>query len=144
MNNHRNPPKPDYYDTVPEGTCRWCNEQIGPTKTGRDSKARWHKECYEEYEILFHTSVTRRAVWQRDKGKCKSCGIACDRKGLNGWQMDHITPLIEAQGDLTYWRLPNLQTLCKPCHKVKTSQEATERAKLRRETKANTTPTFRK
>lgn len=129
---HRNPPKPDYYDSTPEGVCRWCNIQIGPTKTGRDSKSRWHPACYEEYQVIFHTSATRKAVWQRDKGKCNGCGSSCDRKGVNGWQMDHIVPLIEAQGDIIYWRLPNLQTLCKPCHKEKTGREATERARLRK------------
>src|SRR5690242_2186772 len=103
---HRNPPKPSYYDSVPEGTCRWGNQKIGPTKTGRESRAHWHAECYEEYEVLFHTSVTRKAVWRRDRGKCNSCGTSCDRKGANGWHMDHIVPLIEANGDLSYWRLP--------------------------------------
>jgi 5-methylcytosine-specific restriction endonuclease McrA len=46
--------------------------------------------------------------------------------------MDHIVPLIQANGDLQYWRLPNLQTLCTPCHTIKTSREATERAAARR------------
>ena len=130
--NHRNPPKPDHYDSTPPGTCRWCGGKIGPTKTGRDSRAHWHAACYEEYEVLFHTSVTRKAVWKRDHGRCAACGHACDRKGTDGWQMDHIVPLIEAQGDIAYWRLPNLQTLCKPCHKAKTAREATERAAVRR------------
>ena len=132
MNNHRTPPKPPYYDTVPEGTCRWCNREIGLTKTGRQSKSRWHKECFLEYEVLFFASETRKHVWRRDLGVCKVCKTQCDKKGKNGWQMDHITPLIEANGDLEYWRLPNLQTLCKVCHKAKTSSEATERAVRRR------------
>lgn len=133
MNNHRNPPKPHYYDTVPEGTCRWCNMQIGLTKTGRVSKSRWHKKCYDVYQEIFHTSVTRRAVWKRDTGKCNVCKTQCDRKGINGWQMDHIIPLIEANGDIKYWLLDNLQTLCKPCHKEKTGREATARALLRKQ-----------
>ncbi|WP_407304016.1 HNH endonuclease [Acinetobacter sp.] len=134
MDNHRTPPKPAWFDEVSEGTCRWCNEKIGPTRTGRASKAHWHKECYEEYELLFHASTTRQAVWKRDHGKCRSCGKQCDRKGANGWDMDHITPLIEANGEMKYWTLENLQTLCKPCHKAKTSAEATQRA-LARKTK---------
>lgn len=132
MSNHRTPPKPPYYDTVPEGTCRWCNLEVGLTRTGRKSKSRWHTSCFEEYAILFFASTTRKAVWQRDKGKCASCGCQTDRKGQNGWQMDHIVPLIEANGDLQYWRLGNLQTLCKRCHTTKTSAEAAERARLRR------------
>jgi 5-methylcytosine-specific restriction endonuclease McrA len=46
--------------------------------------------------------------------------------------MDHIKPLIAANGDISYWQLPNLQTLCTPCHTAKTSQEATERAAKRK------------
>lgn len=129
---HRTPPKPPHYDSAPEGTCRWCNLEVGLTKTGRVSKSRWHAACFEEYAVLFFPSTTRRAVWKRDKGLCAKCGHQCDRKGINGWDMDHITPLIEAQGDLQYWRLNNLQTLCKKCHTAKTSAEATERARIRK------------
>jgi 5-methylcytosine-specific restriction endonuclease McrA len=52
--------------------------------------------------------------------------------------MDHITPLIEAKGDLTFWQLGNLQTLCKICHTAKTSQEASQRALVRRLNKPKT------
>jgi 5-methylcytosine-specific restriction endonuclease McrA len=51
--------------------------------------------------------------------------------------VDHILPLIEAQGDLDYWRLPNLATLCVPCHIKKTSREATDRAQRRRDQLTN-------
>ena len=50
--------------------------------------------------------------------------------------MDHIKPLIEAQGNLDYWRLGNLQTLCTDCHVKKTSAEATARAEARKAAKA--------
>lgn len=132
---YRTPPKPLHYDTAPPGTCRWCNELIGLTKTGRQSKSRWHEACGKEYEILNFVGETRKAVWKRDQGKCAACGVVCDRKGKNGWDMDHIKPLIEAKGDLAYWRLPNLQTLCKACHIKKTSAEATQRAEMRRKEK---------
>lgn len=132
MNDHRIPPKPEWFDTVPEGTCRWCNEEIGLTKRGKPSKSRWHAACVTEYKMLFWPTATRRAVWKRDKGVCRECGTQCDKKGANGWHMDHIKPLVEAKGDLNYWRLPNLQTLCKVCHTAKTSREATERATKRR------------
>lgn len=82
--------------------------------------------------MLFFVGETRKAVWSRDKGKCNKCGKQCARKGEDGWHMDHIKPLIEAHGDLSYWRLPNLQTLCQDCHTKKTSIEATERAAKRR------------
>lgn len=49
--------------------------------------------------------------------------------------MDHIKPLIEANGNISYWEMPNLQTLCIKCHTAKTSAEATQRAADRRQKK---------
>jgi len=132
MTSHRIPPKPKWYDLVPEGTCRWCNTAVGLTRTGRQSKSRWHAKCFEEYELLFFASETRKAVWKRDLGKCALCSHQCAKKGIDVWQMDHIKPLIEANGNLDYWRLQNLQTLCQACHTAKTGREATERAKQRK------------
>lgn len=136
MSEHRIPPKPSWFDTVPEGTCRWCGQGVGLTKTGRPSKSRWHSHCFDEYELLFWPSSTRKAVWKRDKGRCANCGTQCDKKGKNGWDLDHKTPLIEADGSLSFWQMPNLQTLCKVCHKAKTSREATERAARRKAEKS--------
>lgn len=132
MSSHRIPPKPPHFDTAPEGTCRWCNVEIGLTKKGKPSKSRWHAGCVKEYKLLFWPATTRRAVWARDKGRCHECKTLCDKKGKNGWHMDHIVPLIEANGQLSFWQLGNLQTLCKVCHTAKTSQEATNRATQRR------------
>lgn len=132
MNDHRIPPKPPYFDTVPEGTCRWCNVEIGLTPKGKPSKSRWHHHCVAEYKLLHWPTNTRKAVWRRDKGVCRGCGVQCSRRGGLKWHMDHIKPLIEALGNIDYWRLPNLQTLCTDCHKAKTSKEATERAAIRR------------
>jgi len=131
MGDHRTPPKPPYFDTVPEGTCRWCNKEVGLTPTGKQSNSRWHPVCLAEYKLLFWPTTTRRVVYKRDRAKCAKCGSKCDRY-KNPWHMDHIKPLIEAQGNLDYWRLQNLQTLCTPCHTTKTSQEATERAAKRK------------
>lgn len=134
MGAHRTPPKPPYFDTVPEGTCRWCNQEVGRTPKGKQSKSRWHPACLKEYKMLFWPDTTRRAVYRRDKGVCAECGAQCNDYP-NPWHMDHIKPLIEAQGDINYWKLPNLQTLCTPCHTAKTSREATERAAKRRAAK---------
>lgn len=82
-------------------------------------------------------ATTRRAVWRRDKGKCACCGTVCPRKGTPKWHMDHIQPLIEAQGNLDFWRLTNLRTLCSECHKKKTGAEATARAAARRAAKTD-------
>lgn len=85
-----------------------------------------------EYTLLFWPGETRKAVWKRDKGICAECKKQCDKKGVNGWDLDHKIPLIEGDGSLSFWQMPNLQTLCKDCHKAKTGREATERAAKRR------------
>jgi hypothetical protein len=41
----------------------------------------------------------------------------------SAWQHDHIRPLIEANGDLTFWQLDNIQTLCTACHVAKTADD---------------------
>ena len=132
--NYRIPPKPEYFQTVPEGTCRWCNLPVALTPTGKVSKSRWHPICLEEYKRIFWPKVTRNLVWKRDKGKCASCGKISPTKSLT-WHMDHIKPLYEANGDITYWYLENIQTLCLKCHREKTSHEATMRAEKRKELK---------
>lgn len=128
--NYRSPPKPPHFDSVPEGTCRWCNTLTGLTPKGKIKKSRWHKECLKEYKLLFWWSETRKAAFKRDKGICNLCKI--DTKGK--WDLDHIIPLIESKGhaNLSYWQLTNLQTLCKSCHKEKTSHEASDRARRRK------------
>jgi len=136
MATHRNVPKPEYFYTVLPGTCRWCNTEVGLTKTGKESKSRWHIECLREYYLLSRPSYSRKAVWLRDNGVCNTCGTVCENKGPNAWEMDHIVPLINANGDIKYWRIGNLQTLCKQCHKDKTSSECTARALTLREMKA--------
>lgn len=134
---HRIPPKPPHFDTAPLGTCRWCNEVISNTKTGKVSKARWHAACIVPYKLIHWPSKTRQAVWRRDHGRCAKCGTICARKGKPTWHMDHIVPLVDCDGDIKYWLMPNLQSLCHPCHKIKTSLEATERAAKRRAAKAD-------
>lgn len=134
MSSHRVPPKPPHFDTAPEGTCRWCNQEVGLTPRGKPSKSRWHKACLAEYKLLNWPSHTRRAVLRRDKAICASCGVKCSYG--NPWHVDHIKPLVEANGDIEYWKLPNLQTLCSDCHKKKTGQEATQRAEKRKSLKS--------
>jgi 5-methylcytosine-specific restriction endonuclease McrA len=51
------------------------------------------------------------------------------------WQADHIKPLVEQKGvkeeDLNwdYYKLENLQTLCKKCHRQKTNSEVVLKGK---------------
>ena len=64
--------------------------------------------------------------------KCKKLFIAADV------QVDHIKPVVDPKKGFVSWddfinrifcEIENLQTLCKPCHKVKTDQEKLERKK---------------
>ena len=51
------------------------------------------------------------------------------------WQADHIRPLVEQKGileedlDWSYYKLENLQTLCKSCHRKKTNSEVVLKGK---------------
>jgi 5-methylcytosine-specific restriction endonuclease McrA len=54
-------------------------------------------------------------VMKRDKGVCASCGVKASE-----WQADHIRPLYKSNGELEFFKLSNLQTLCTACHKAKT------------------------
>lgn len=134
---HRTPPKPPYFDSAPKGTCRWCNGDILKNTGERNTRANWHPKCVQEYKLIFWPAVTRRAVFKRDKGLCAKCGHQCARKYNDVWHLDHIKPLVESQGDISYWGLDNLQTLCQPCHKAKTGAEATARAAARKARKTN-------
>ena len=129
---HRIPPKPPHFDTAPLGTCRWCNVEIGATKTGKVSKARWHASCVREYKLLFWPTKTRQAVWKRDLGRCAKCHAICARKGTPKWHMDHIVPLYSNPGNIELFKMDNLQTMCVPCHNAKSSLEAKSRAENRR------------
>lgn len=129
----RKPPLPEHFSNPIPGICRWCNKPITKLlKNGKLSKSTWHNTCVNEYKLLHWPAYTRKMVWKRDKGICSQCGSKCDRKGINGWHMDHIIPLYSAQGQLWAWSMDNLQTLCKPCHKIKTANEASQRAAARK------------
>ena len=56
----------------------------------------------------------RRAVFDRDGWRCRSCG----RPGR--LECDHVVPL---HLDGAQWALANLQTLCRGCHIEKTRGE---------------------
>jgi hypothetical protein len=129
---HRKPPKPIHYDNYLPGQCRFCGEGIFNEKTGKlKTRANWHPACVKAYKAIYWPAETRKEVWKRDKGQCARCPTKLE-KLKSAWHVDHIVPLIEAQGDLSYWRMGNLCTLCIPCHKLKTSEEATARAEKRR------------
>ncbi|MFD7257163.1 HNH endonuclease [Streptomyces sp. NPDC059874] len=61
--------------------------------------------------------VVRPRALARDGFACVQCG---ERAGL---EVDHVVPV--AQGGT--WELTNAQTLCKPCHSLKTLEERRQR-----------------
>jgi 5-methylcytosine-specific restriction endonuclease McrA len=75
----------------------------------------------------------RRAVFTRDRGVCSGCGkdtLAEDeyhRRGYRNtgdlWQADHVKPLFRSNGNMEFFKLANLQTLCTRCHKVKSNAD---------------------
>lgn len=67
----------------------------------------------------------RAEIFLRQQGVCACCPT---KLHLKRWILDHITPLEEGGADDE----GNLQAICEPCSKVKTSAEATQRADYRR------------
>ena len=64
----------------------------------------------------------RAAILARDRGLCQVCAAA-GRVQLAA-EVDHVRPLAEGGTDAP----ENLQSLCTPCHLVKSSAEAARRA----------------
>jgi 5-methylcytosine-specific restriction endonuclease McrA len=138
------------FSDAPRGECRWCGDPIlyasGPKQGELDRRRRWHPACVDAYNRS-DPREARRRVRRRDKGICAACGLDTNalrrrargrgraaklrklgfkpRKSL--WELDHVVPLIDGGTH----DLENLQTLCTPCHKRKTAEEARERATRR-------------
>lgn len=109
--------------------CPWCG------KSARDAQNKrrvWHPECAGTYNDLNDHKRHYRAILDRDGDKCRICGI----KPIGGYEIDHHFPLWlidrEKPDYLKYFSPDNLQLVCIPCHKAKTSLEATQRAKIKR------------
>lgn len=140
------------YSDAPRGQCRWCGQPITKPDETVDRRRRWHAECLEVYQLSW-PAYARGKLWRRDQGVCAECGTQCRHAGdmpykgfVNtygqqigkpaedqrpGWHVDHIVELIDG-GTHT---LDNMQTLCIPCHNLKTADHAGERARVRREEK---------
>ena len=133
MTNHRKPPKPPFYYSGGNGVCRQCGYTILRPDGRQNFRANWHPACVKEYRLIHFPADTRKAVWKRDQGVCGYCGVQCSR---TAWDVEHVKPLYEANGDLDYWKMSNTVTACLPCHKKKSAKEAAERAAKRRAEKA--------
>tara|TARA_R100000664_G_C2751326_1_gene138604 strand:+ start:1652 stop:2155 length:504 start_codon:yes stop_codon:yes gene_type:complete len=132
----RKPPKPDSYYTKIKGQCRWCSNMIVNDDGTINERKSWHEECATEYMIIYHSREQRAQLRKRDKGVCNHCG-----KYSHKWDVDHIKPLVEQRGvkeedlDWSYYSLDNLQTLCKPCHRLKTNSEVMLRSNVKKKKK---------
>jgi 5-methylcytosine-specific restriction endonuclease McrA len=132
----RKPPKPDSYYTKIKGKCRWCGNMIVNEDGTINERKSWHKECATEYMIIYHSREQRAQLRKRDKGVCNHCG-----KFAMKWDVDHIKPLVEQKGvkeedlDWSYYSLDNLQTLCKPCHRLKTNSEVILKSNVKKKRK---------
>lgn len=89
-----------------------CNKPLSK------NRRKWHSdECLQSAYLRFaiikgDVSVIREQVYLRDGGKCKCCGVVTEN-----WHADHIKPVYLGGGACS---LNNIQTLCVPCHKIKT------------------------
>jgi 5-methylcytosine-specific restriction endonuclease McrA len=119
---HRTPPRPSSWD-APRGTCRYCGSDIIENGVQNNRKRWCSTHCINEWKLINQFAEARKAVFLRDKGRCQADG--CDFVGLTlrSFDVDHIKILAESDGNIDYWKLPNLQLLCKPCHKEKTVQD---------------------
>lgn len=112
----RNPPLK--YAEAKRGLCRLCGKRIYRKDGSFNRDKKWHRRCYTAWGIASRPEAARRALWKRDKGHCNVCGEFDER-----WEADHMRPLFTANGDFDFWRITNLQTICKPCHTIKSVKE---------------------
>lgn len=137
----RLPPKPRSYSKSLPGQCKFCAKPI--FKNGFIHKrAQWHPVCALTWTIMNSPKDARRFVFLRDRGICGKCNYDCSPRGathsqeivsklmqgfdvrkLGNWELDHIVPLFAAQGNPDCWKLPNMMTLCRPCHVIKTKAD---------------------
>lgn len=133
--------------------CRYCGREVGPGAQRWCSEG-CRRAAVHHFSLANDPAYQRRAVRARDRGVCAACGrdtLALRRKlqaastsererllawllheGYDRhrlekgilWEMDHVRPVVEGGGGTG---LSNLQTLCVPCHKAKTSAQQRRR-----------------
>ena len=75
------------------------------------------------YNSPYHRSL-RKQAWERDLGKCRSCGVQTNLQSARDNTKriaiaDHIIPRRAGGEDV----LDNIQILCKPCHDKKNVED---------------------
>ena len=113
---HRRPPKPESWN-VSRGWCRFCGAIIMENGI-QNRRKHWHPQCVVEWRCMNNPSDMRQYVLVRDKFKCRECETPSPLP--SDFEIDHIKPLYEAFGDLSYFSTENAQLLCISCHAEKT------------------------
>lgn len=130
------------------GLCPICGTDVEPPKVFCGSPF-----CTHEYKIRSDAGYAREQVFLRDRGVCQSCGLDTEKlktllyrvrteKGEDAYQellhlyakktgysfslekhffeVDHIRPVAWGGGSCG---IDNLQSLCPPCHRIKTRRQ---------------------
>jgi 5-methylcytosine-specific restriction enzyme A len=152
-------------DETGKRLCRRCSRPVGKGRRNWCSE-----ECIHEHKLRSDPEYLRRQVWKRDHGICALCGFNAGAialkllalrkdswrsgfaeldlyraelrsQGIDSsqalWHADHIVPVSEGGGECG---LENIRTLCVPCHKTRTAEQAKQRAKRRAVERARQIP----
>jgi len=101
---------------IPEGIPWSSRRRIEGSRLRHDGDARYKRMevRYNARQPVLMAALTARRERMRAAGWNDG----------SAWQHDHIRPLVEANGDIAFWELDNIATLCTPCHKEKTAAES--------------------
>ncbi|HEV2166685.1 MAG TPA: HNH endonuclease [Thermoplasmata archaeon] len=98
-----------------------CVECQSPLSSGRTPYC--GRVCQWRFRGRYFWDAARTYVIHRDRFTCQYCGR---RRRVGELDVDHIVELARGGPSLSY---DNLQTLCRSCHRAKTSRFLRERAK---------------
>ncbi len=90
-----------------------CVECFGPLPSPRAQYC--SRACRWRFHGRYFWDAARTVVFRRDRYTCRHCGRRYPRRHL---EVDHVLEIAAGGAALDY---ANLQTLCKPCHRAKTS-----------------------
>jgi hypothetical protein len=144
---------------VPPRHCRWC---AAPITRGRKDRT-WHDgredepRCFYEYQLHTRREIQFAFIAARDGEKCWDCDAAPmrwhhgGRCYMNGYLCNLVSRVtaLELEHEVPLWRTThlvwedrrayfgpkNLRLRCSACHAPKTKDEASKRAKEKRQAK---------